>query len=213
MEKYGEKPKRFTAARFEYVWDYYKIHIIVGILLIIAVVYTWIAISSQTYYDLYVCFSGDYYISKESQEKLTEALKSSVSDINGDGEINIYIADYSVPKNFDDVEYISAMKTKFHLELQTGDTFVFILPPTDATTLTLDPQLVGLFDSPKSWGNKNSDNAYFAKIENSDVFQHSGILYKDLYIGVRNFRTNEGNEEDKKQRENAISAANFILGN
>ena len=28
MEKYGVKPQRFTKAWFEYVWDYYKIHII-----------------------------------------------------------------------------------------------------------------------------------------------------------------------------------------
>ena len=27
MEKYGVIPKKFTAAWFEYIWEYYKIHI------------------------------------------------------------------------------------------------------------------------------------------------------------------------------------------
>ena len=54
MEVYGEKPKRFTAKWFEYVWEYYKMHIIITLLVIVAVVYTWIAIASATKYDFYL---------------------------------------------------------------------------------------------------------------------------------------------------------------
>ena len=61
MERYGEKPKRFTREWFEYVWEYYKIHIIVTILVIAAVVYTWVSIATRPYYDLYVCFAGEAF--------------------------------------------------------------------------------------------------------------------------------------------------------
>lgn len=213
MEKYGKIPDKFTAAWFEYVWEYYKIHIIVTLLVIAAVVYTWIAIATRTYYDLYVCFAGDHAISSESKEKFTETLKENATDINGDGEINVYICDYTFPEDFDDTDYIHAMNQKFHLELQAGDSFVFIVPETTASQLVVNPSLVGLFESPADWCGKESNNKFFIKIENSSALKDAGILYDDLYMGVRNFTYAEGDEDDKAQRENAIKAANFILGN
>ena len=110
MEVYGEKPKRFTSAWFEYVWEYYKIHIIVTLLVIIAVVYTWIAISSATKYDFYLCIAGDKYITDENKEDLKEVLKDKITDINGDGEINIEILDYSTSSEIKDKLRVVAKK-------------------------------------------------------------------------------------------------------
>lgn len=213
MEVYGEKPKKFTAAWFSYVWEYYKIHIIVCILIVAAVIYTVIALNSVTGYDLYVCISGNNTISKESQEKLSEALKASVSDINGDGEINIKIFDYSVPDNYDDIEYTNSMNQKFHLELQAGDSFLYIVPKESADRLVNNSTVTGAFEDPKSWSGRESDNIYFAKAYNSEVFKNAGIVYDNFYIGVRNTNSYHDSDEDKAQRKNAVSAANFILGN
>lgn len=212
MEKYGKIPDKFTRAWFEYVWEYYKIHIIVTLLVIIAIVYTWIAIATRTYYDLYVCFAGDYALSEDSRDYLTEELKKNIPDINGDDKINVYICDYTVPENFDDNDYIRAMQQKFHLELQAGDSFLFVVPESTAYELVANPSLTGHFESPLDWCGQESNNEYFIKAENSTLLRDAGILYDDLYIGVRNFTFTEGNEDDTAQRENAIKAANFILG-
>lgn len=39
-EKYGEKPEKFTAKFFEYIWNYYKWYIIAFIVAIVLGVFT-----------------------------------------------------------------------------------------------------------------------------------------------------------------------------
>lgn len=213
MERYGEKPKKFTSAWFGYVWEYYKVQIILVIIAIAAVVYTWIAIKSEPHYDLYVCIAGDKLISDEAKENLKEELKNNISDTDGDGEITIQILDYSVPDNYDDSEYSNAMKTKIDLELQAGDSFIFIVSESQAKEIEENPAVEGLFAEPSDLDGKESDNKYFAKAENSSVLKNAGIPYNDLYVGVRNFTHSEGDEEDTAQRNNALNAAKSILGN
>lgn len=212
MEKYGVIPKKFTAAWFEYIWEYYKIHIIVTVLIIAAVIYTWVTIASRTYYDLYVCFATNYSMSEQSKEMLEENLKSTAQDVNGDGEINVCIFDYSLPENYDNAEYAKAMETKFQLELQAGDSFVFIVSEDKANRLMNDSSLEGCFEEISSWCGREGGNKYFAKIDNSDVLKDAGILYSNSYIGVRQFNYREGDKKDILQRENAVAAAKFILG-
>ena len=213
MEVYGEKPKRFTSAWFEYVWEYYKIHIIVTLLVIIAVVYTWIAIASATKYDFYLCIAGDKYITDENKEDLKEVLKDKITDINGDGEINIEILDYSTSSEIKDIEFENAMKTKLELELQAGDSFLYIVSKKVADDLVANPAANDFFEKPENLSGKESDNKYFARAEESVVLKDAGIQYNDLYVGVREFTYSEGDEEDVAKRNNAIEVAKYILGN
>lgn len=213
MEVYGEKPKKFTSAWFEYVWEYYKMHIIVTLLVIVAVVYTWIAISSATKYDFYLCIAGDKYITDENKEKLKEAFKGQITDINGDGEVNIEIFDYSTSSEVKDIEFENAMKTKLELELQAGDSFLYIVSKNVADDLVANPAAYDFFEEPKNLSGKESDNKYFAKAEESTVLKEAGIPYNDLYVGVREFTYSEGDEEDVIKRNDAIKVAKYILGN
>lgn len=213
MEVYGEKPKRFTPAWYEYVWEYYKMHIIITLLVVVAVIYTWTAISSATKYDFYLCVAGNKLITDENKEKLKEELKDKITDINGDGEINIEILDYSTPSEIKDIEFENAMKTKLELELQAGDSFLYILSKDVADELVANPAAKDFFEKPKNLSGKESDNKYFAKAEESEVFKNAGIDYDDLYVGVREFTYSEGDEKDILKRNNAIEVAKYILGN
>ena len=213
MEVYGEKPKRFTAKWFEYVWEYYKMHIIITLLVIVAVVYTWIVIASATKYDFYLCIAGDKLITDENKENLKEALRGKINDINGDGEINIEILDYSTPSKIKDVEFEKAMNTKLELELQAGDSFLYMVSKNVADSLVANPAANDFFENPKNLSGKESDNRYFAKAEDSAVLKDSGIPYNDLYVGVREFTYYEGDEKDVLNRNNAIEVAKYILGN
>ena len=213
MEVYGEKPKRFTSAWFEYVWEYYKIHIIVTLLVIVAVVYTWIAIASATKYDFYLCIAGDKLITDESKENLKEAFKEKITDINGDGEINIEILDYSISSEFKDIEFENAMKTKLELELQAGDSFLYVVSQKVADDLVANPAANDFFEEPKNLSGKESDNKYFARAEGSVVLRDAGIPYNVLYVGVREFTYDEGDEKDILKRNDAIEIAKYILGN
>jgi len=213
MERYGEKPKKFTKAWFEYVWDYYKLHIIIGLIVIVAIVYTWIAITTAEKYDLYICIAGEYSISDTSKEKIKDSLKDKISDINGDGAVTIQILDYSIPQNYSDAEYAAAMQQKLDLELQAGDSFIFVVSKDNADRIAATPAMEGLFESSGKLNNKENENKYFAPADNSDFLKNAGIPFNDLYIGVRNFTYNEGNEEDVAHRANALIAAKSILGN
>lgn len=210
MEKYGVKPRRFTKAWFEYVWDYYKIHIIVGLVLLAAIIYTVIAINSRTEYDLYVCFSTNQQLSDESKRKITKELKKTAKDINGDGEINVCVLDYHFISDDVDAEYKRALEEKFHLELQAGETFLYVISKDVLDTLKYNSAVEGLFSE---FGGKNLngiENGFYLTV-NSTILKSCGILENELYVGVRNFRYSESEEKDGQKRLNAIRAANVII--
>ena len=211
MERYGVKPERFTKAWFEYVWDYYKIHIIVGLVLLAAVIYTVIAITSRTEYDLFVCFSTNSQMSDQSKEKVIEELKKTVKDIDGDGEINICVYDFPFASDYDDIEYKKALEEKFHLELQAGESFLYVISKDVLDTIKYRSEIEGLFSSPSEWSKDVESEGEFASIQDSTILDDANITEKDLYVGVRNYRYSEKEEKDGQKRENAISAAKAIL--
>lgn len=211
MEKYGVKPRRFTKAWFGYVWDYYKIHIIVGLVLLAAVIYTVIAITTRTEYDLYVCFSTNSQMSDQSKEKVIEELKKTVRDIDGDGEVNVCVLDYPFVSDYDDIEYKKALEEKFHLELQAGESFLYVISKDVLDTLKYRSEIEGLFAPPAEWTENAISEGDFAGIEKSAIFETANIREADLYVGVRNYRYSENAEKDGEKRENAISAAKAIL--
>ncbi len=208
MERYGEKPKRFTREWFEYVWEYYKIHIIVTILVIAAVVYTWVSIATRPYYDLYVCFAGEAFLEDSAKEALSMELKNYAEDVNGDGKVQVKILDYSVPDSFDDQQYAQTMDTKLYLEFQAGDAYVFVMPKEKADKLIEDEALNGVFEETSEWGAADGDNKYFAAAGENGVLKKCGI--SDFYIGVRNDMSR--NDEGRQQYENAEVAAKAMMG-
>lgn len=211
MEKYGVKPERFTKAWFEYVWDYYKIHIIVGLVLLAAIIYTVIAINSKKEYDLTVVFATNQQVTDEAKKSLTGELKKIAKDINGDGEINVAIFDYPYISDYDDIEYKRALEEKFHLDLQAGETFLYVISKDVLDDLKYRSEIKGLFTTPSEWvENAESDGEFVATLD-SEILKNSGIIEDDLYVGLRNFRYSESEEKDGPKRLNAKRAAIAIV--
>ena len=211
MEKYGVKPDRFTKAWFEYVWDYYKIHIIVGLVLLAAIIYTVIAINSKKEYDLTVVFATNQQVTDEAKKNLTDELKKIAKDIDGDGEINVAIFDYPYISDYDDIEYKRALEEKFHLDLQAGETFLYVISKDVLDDLKYRTEIEGLFSKPSEWAENAESDGDFAAVFDSMILNSSGIIEDNLYIGVRNFRYSEKPEKDGAKRDNAIFAAKEIL--
>ena len=65
MEKYGEIPKRFTKKWWEYFWDYYKIHTIATIAIVVAVASTISQCVNKIDYDLSLVTTGLPLLSQE----------------------------------------------------------------------------------------------------------------------------------------------------
>lgn len=210
MEKYGEIPKKFTAKWFEYIWEYYKWHIIVVVAVIIAGVYTWYSIANRTIYDLTVCFAGDNIISERAEKKLTDALAAEIEDINGDGEKNIKILQTSTGQT-DDFELMQLTEQKFHLELQASDTYLYLISKERVESLSGNSSADGLFEATESWCGKEGENEFFIDADESEILKKSGMIYNDLYIGLRNFVSGRDGEADRAMRENALIAGKAIL--
>lgn len=72
-EKYGTIPKRFTKDWWSYFWDYYKVHTLVTVGIIAAIIITIIQVRSTPKYDLYVTYVGDMYLTDEKQAAFRKA--------------------------------------------------------------------------------------------------------------------------------------------
>ncbi len=209
MEKYGEIPKKFSAKWFEYVWDYYRWHIIVVLLVIVTAGYTWHSIANRTVYDLTVCLAGDAIIDDAANEQLCSALGEVIEDINGDGEKNVKILDFSNPDSRD-TQFMLAMQQKLLLEMQTGDSYLYLISKEQADIYVIDSATKGLFAPASEW---YGGGGTFVSLNESTLLKSSGVTYGELYAGVRNFVADVGEEEsDRAQRNNSILAANALLG-
>ena len=212
MEKYGQIPKKFTAAWFDYVWEYYKWHIIAVIAIVASIVYTCYTFATRIEYDLQICFASNNFISEEAQENLISALSEKIEDVNGDGEKNIQILEYSVSPTNADGQFVAAMQTKFQLELQASDTYLFIISKDRVDTLLGGAQAEGLFASTSEWTTKESTDGYFIQANEGDLLSDSGIVYSDLYMTVRNHVAAVKSKNSDAFRNNAILAAKAIAG-
>lgn len=211
MERYGTKPKKFTAEWFDYVWEYYKIHIIVALLLVAAVIYTWVSLATATRYDMELSLSLTSGIDEEAEAGIKGELEKLIEDIDGNGEINIRLINCSVPENYADAEYSSAMDSKFYLQLQGGDSYLVLVSGAMAERLESDPAIEGLFEEASGWADDDGEFSCFAYAGESEVLRRAGVLTKDVYVGVKNFIGGNNDEDDAAKRENAMSAAKYIL--
>ncbi len=213
MERYGEKPKKFTKAWFEYIWEYYKLHMIITVLVVAAIGYTWWEFASRPYWDLSVTIAGREMVSEGAKEILKQRLKDHVQDVNGDGEIMIKIADYTISDDYDDFEYASALESKFYLELISGESYLYIMQEDRANKLLADPSVEGVFSMAEEFSQKDRDNRNFVSAENSTFLKGVGILYDDLYVGVKNITPKQADDkEETLKMQNAMAAARIILG-
>ncbi len=210
MEKYGEIPKKFTAKWFEYIWDYYKWHIIVTLAVIAAAAYTWHSIATRTFYDLTVCFAGDNLISEQADERLCDMLSEVIDDINGDGEKNVKIIQ-NIIGNTDDYEIAMAVEQKFQLELLAGDSYLYIISKERADSLVNNSSAEGLFEETEGWCGRSGENEFFIAVEESEALKNAGVIYNGLYAGVRNFVAGRDDETEQGFRSNALLAAQAIL--
>lgn len=212
MEHYGTKPKKFTAAWFDYVWEYYKIHIIVTLLIIAAVIYTWYAIASAPHYDMEACMSLSAAITDEETETLKNELGTVIADIDDNDDIKIKISDCSVPQNYEDAEYSQSMEAKFYLSLLSDDVYLVIASESMVKRLTNDESMDGLFEEAVKWSGTDGEYTYFAYAGDSEVLRRAGVQTEDIYIGIKNFIGGDGDEKNTAKRDNALCAAKYILG-
>lgn len=200
-EKYGEVPPKFTKKWWEYFWDYYKWHTIVGMCIIAAIVITVVQVKNREKYDMNILVGTYSYIATESIESLTNELEEKINDVDDNGENNIMLLYNGFSDSIEQAEYNSIMKARFSLYLQEDNSFIFIVDK-QGSQLLLDMDYCDEMYVPSSeltssieGGLKGGDGVvYGTPLKNSTLLKKHKINGENLYLILRkNFKDDELN--------------------
>ncbi len=194
-EKYGEVPKRFTEKWFEYIWDYYKWHIIAVAAVIILAVITVCQIRSTPRYDVTLTAAGKYIFSDSEISAITEKINLLSEDINGDGEVTseVYSLLYTGDETTD-----TAYSTKLALQLQADDMLLYLMDKERFDEIIADSYGDETFTPLDEWydGNAAEEDIYYSNgIAYGVKISSGGSLSQmdtDMYLALRkNYRHTE----------------------
>lgn len=197
-EKYGEKPRKFSAKWFEYIWNYYKWFIIAVIAVVALACVTVYQIRKTPKYDVILTVAGDYLYGDDEVMKIEEILNNICDDINGDGKVmsDIYQLTYVGDETVD-----SAYDTRFILQLQEEDMLLYLMDKERFDRIIAESFGDEIFTPLSEWysGSMDGENIYYyegkpygIKISSSKIFRENGINDGDLYVAVRkNYRSHE----------------------
>ena len=215
-EHYGTIPKKFTKAWWEYFWDYYKIHTIVAAIIIAAVLITVYQVVTRTSYDYHVIYTSSMYI---DAEKLSDAIKPFVEDIDNNGEKNIDIQQIVFSENDEDAEFMSAMITKLQLQFVSDECMLFIFDEDKAKYLFNNDMLEGAFKPAADWTETDifkehtyysfNDINYAVSLKDSELLKNAGIDCENLYVAVRNYINDDS--ETLENIHTAITIAHALV--
>ena len=227
----------FEKMTWSHFWEYYKFHTIFGILLIITLIYSMLSNKEP---DITVQIVGSSVISQEKVEpKFEEALKSVVTDANGDSAIvtdvivkNISSYHPAEDKAAEGVKIIEwdneptnadrMMIEKITLDLTTGEPALYIIDGSImevymgqgvfAELESLDlPKDAAVIEGESELA-PGKTHIYGVSLKDNAFLKAVGIDSTDKYIGVR--VVNAGQEKDetlKNNYKNAMAALKYIL--
>lgn len=225
MEKYGTVPKKFTKAWWEWFWTYYKIHTCAAVLAIAAIAVTIYQEKTKIDYDLYITYAGDS-VSADGQSALIAGdFATSIPDVNQNGSTDVCFtiitnAESETGIGGKNAEYTAAIETKKTVELQMGDSFVFIINKYQMDRWYTGGLAQGTFVESKEWlvtetCEKPDGEAadYFVKLPKNNPLSNAGFAEnEDLYIAVREIREDEDEDAAKAAQKAAFSAAAYAVG-
>lgn len=106
-------------------WYYYKIHVIVGIFLIVVAAFTVSECMHRVNYDLEISYYSSTPIKDEGVEKFKEIIKKACEDVNENGSVDVGIAScFADPENAS--EQTQAVFMKLSAEIAAGESMVYL---------------------------------------------------------------------------------------
>ena len=209
MEVYGTKPKRFTKDWWEYFWDYYKLHTIAAVFVLIALISTISECAHKINYDLQVDLISENPVSSAGLEALTPFIEDNIDDVTANGKTQAYL-NYIYMGEENDPQYMQAMYTKFSVEMGYTEAFVFLVSKKYADTL-ID---AGAFEPATNWCSVQAYRDCCVSLEGCEYLHNIGINTDDLYLGIIKMRERDKEserEKNKPKQENGIKFAKFLI--
>lgn len=120
-----EAVKNMTfSEKLKHFWYYYKIPVIVALVIAALVGVTVWQIVSNEEYDLQIEYFGERLITEEQAAALEDYLKDYVTDIDGDGEVTVHVTRTG---SISDMGAQGYAQMKFTTELAAGQYQIFVL--------------------------------------------------------------------------------------
>ncbi len=179
--------------------------------------------STREKYDITITYAGNMEFSDENANAFADAVSEVVDDINGDGKENVFFQriKFSDTSTSADMDYAS--QSKLDAELQSGDTFIYLVSKDQANTwLNRNTGDVDIFAPADEWADisdvpsdrflSRNGRAYAVKVTDSAVIKNSNIVHPDLYIMMRPlYDVYADNEKKSAQFEQSKKAAQLII--
>ena len=217
-EKYGTIPKKFTKEWFEYVWMYYKYHILGAGFVIMCIVVTAYQVSTRVEYDTEVIYGGYTYIPDEKSELINEELTKLAEDLNGDGQsiANMQKMILSGEPGQEQMDY--AIQTKLDLQFQVGESFLMIYDGRERDFMFKRGDEDYIYLPVSEWApDVPADKlfsyngvAYGVSLKDSTVFKNAGLESDDFYLFMR-LNNAKDSEENKKIYESTKEFARKMI--
>lgn len=213
-EKYGDMPKRFTKKWWEYFWDYYKVHTIATVAIILAVIVTIYQVVTAPQYEFNAFYAGEYDIPYENAEALRLKMSEFITDSDGDGKDGINFNQISFVEGADDPQIESAKATRMYLEITDENSILFLVDESKAKYFFGDGELEDAFLEVEQWLLEDvgedklyikNEKAYAVNLKDSKFLEELGVDSQKLYVAIRRY----GNDLDEEMQEKIADAKNI----
>lgn len=222
MEKYGTVPKKFTKGWWEWFWEYYKIHVIAGAFVLLAGLITVYQFATRVDYDITVTYIGKCTAAEKQINKISEELEEVILDVNGNKKKDVMFQVMTTSDaEVQNAQYTMAIETKKMIELQMGETFLYIINKEQMNNWYENGLAQDTFVPADEWLNdenktceraEGEGSAYFVKLISPNILTDAGLeADEELFVGVRAVRETDEEKEAEAALISSCDAANYLL--
>ena len=217
-EKYGTIPPKFTVAWFDYVWTYYKWHIIIPLAVILFTLVTMYQCTHRPQYDAELIYAGHVVFSDDQTDEIPLGLARYVDDVNGDGEQTVFFQqiNFSDEPGTEEMDY--NMQMKLDLQFQRGETFLFMYDKYETDIMIARESAELIYLPVTEWADTMPDAdklyskdgvPYAVSLANNHKIKDIGINTDDIYLTLR-INYSDG-EDIALKYDNAKKLANALI--
>ena len=211
MAEKKTKLKKFTKEWYQYIWDYYKAHILVSIAVVLLAAFLIADMADNIKYDMNVNYIATDVIPQETSEKLSLMCAENSEDLNKNGKVDIAINQLNFTEdNMASGEMYKGMLDKLMILFNSTDELVFVVDKEMLPRFVEIKYTQDIFYKASEWFGETelSEDGYSVSLKESTALNELGLNTENLYVLVAKTDDEDG---FKPEEENAISIAKFLL--
>ena len=210
MEVYGEKPQKYTKEWWDYIWYYYKWHILTTIFAIFMIGITFQQCATRPNYDLQIAMVTEEEFVMLQTDGIKQLAESVISDATENGVNEVCILPIHMSEESDPAT-VQASYARFTAELAMPESYVFLLSKHYVDTVLQNEML----ESTEVWAEGVESDGFLVSLKGNEKLKELGIDSDsvELYLGVlKLFDNRKGDALEEARYENGVRFARYLLG-